>query len=756
MKRAFAPAAAVVTAIGMLLPALNAADGQIRFRAEGSNALIQVLGNKKDDWRIQTSSDLLTWSNATTLGTLLAGDTNAPSRSIGARGATHQFYRALKTEGLFDPTLLRTISLTFTQVNWQSRLTSGRNTGSNTLGLLVMDNGATNFGVGVRYKGNTSFSMSGTKKSLNIEMNYTNSESRLMGHKTINLNNAAGDETIMREPLYFNVMQQYTVSPKGSLAKLNINGEYWGVYSLVQQENNELIKEWFSSDNGDRWRAPNIGGGAGGGGPGGPGGGGGFASALSALSYLGPNVASYKSSYELKTDNSTNAWERLVHATDVLNNTSADQLRDKVEDVLAVDRWLWFLAVENVFADDDSYFNKGADYGFYYEPESGRIHPVEHDGNEAFVAGDVQLSPVQGATGSNRPVLSRLLSIPEWRQRYLAHMRTVLRESFNPSALTPWIVQYYALSIEAVIADTKKNYTMTAYANDLTALKTFVTNRYAFLTNHAELRPVPPIIVAVSEPALPVAGAAANITVEIRPYAAEGLDSVWLHFRAGTAGKFTRKRMFDDGAHGDGAAGDGVYGAATAGFLAGTKVRYYIEARSANAAKAASFAPARAEHETFTYRVRTSAGAESPVIINEIMADNSQTLADPQGQFDDWIELRNVTDEEVDLSGRYLSDDPNNPRKWRFPIGARIAANGFLIIWADEDGTAPSGLHANFKLSAEGEQVLLVDSDANLNALLDSVTFGAQQTDRSYGRRADYSTTFEIMPPTPGRTNASP
>src|SRR5688572_32072355 len=88
----------------------------------------------------------------------------------------------------------------------------------------------------------------------------------------------------------------------------------------------------------------------------------------------------------------------------------------------------WFLAIENIFVDDDSYWNKGADYGFYYEPESGRIHPVEHDGNEAFTSvGSInfRLSPVQGATGSNRPLLSKLLAIPELRQRYLAHMRTV-------------------------------------------------------------------------------------------------------------------------------------------------------------------------------------------------------------------------------------------------------------------------------------------------------------------------------------------
>ena len=148
------------------------------------------------------------------------------------------------------------------------------------------------------------------------------------------------------------------------------------------------------------------------------------------------------------------AWQRLINAIYVLNITPTNELRDKVEEVLAVDNWLWFLAIENIFADDDSYFNKGADYGFYYEIESGRIHPVEHDGNEAFTAGDVLLSPVQGATAGNRPLLQRLLPIAELRQRYLAHMRMVLQERYNPAAMTAMIDQFEALSINAIIADT--------------------------------------------------------------------------------------------------------------------------------------------------------------------------------------------------------------------------------------------------------------------------------------------------------------
>lgn len=293
----------------------------------------------------------------------------------------------------------------------------------------------------------------------------------------------------------------------------------------------------------------------------------------------------------------------------------------------------------------DSYFNKGADYMFYYEPESGRIHPVEHDGNEAFVAGDTSLSPVQGATDASRPLLQKLLSIPELRQRYLAHIRTVLRESFNPTKLNPVIAQYVALSATDIAADTKKGYTMTTYANDLDALKSFIQQRYSFLTNHAEIKPLPPKIVAVYAPqSTPTASQVLFVTAEVRANGANSIDSVWLYHRGKAYGRFATMQMFDDGAHGDGVAGDGVFGAATTNYPAGTKVRFYVEARSANTAQAAAFAPPRAEEETYNYRVALSFAVETPVVINEFMAGNSQSWADPQGEYDDWIELRNLTD----------------------------------------------------------------------------------------------------------------
>lgn len=142
------------------------------------------------------------------------------------------------------------------------------------------------------------------------------------------------------------------------------------------------------------------------------------------------------------------------------------------------------------------------------------------------------------------------------------------------------------------------------------------------------------------------------------------------------------------------------------------------------------------------------------VVINELMADNDNTLADPQGDYDDWLELHNLTDSAVLLSGMYLSDKEDEPTKWEFPENTEIPANGYLIVWLDEDGEdVPEGLHANFKLSKGGEIALLVDTDAQGNQVLDSVTFGEQETDVAFGRLPDGTGEFQIVQATPGAQN---
>lgn len=145
------------------------------------------------------------------------------------------------------------------------------------------------------------------------------------------------------------------------------------------------------------------------------------------------------------------------------------------------------------------------------------------------------------------------------------------------------------------------------------------------------------------------------------------------------------------------------------------------------------------------------------VVINELMADNDNIIADPQGDYDDWLELYNLTDTAVLLTGMYLSDKEDNLTKWEFPENTEISANGYLIVWLDEDHDdedATEGLHANFKLSKNGETVILVGTDAHGNRVLDSITFGEQKTDVAFGRLPNGTGEFQIVLATPGAENS--
>ncbi len=156
-----------------------------------------------------------------------------------------------------------------------------------------------------------------------------------------------------------------------------------------------------------------------------------------------------------------------------------------------------------------------------------------------------------------------------------------------------------------------------------------------------------------------------------------------------------------------------------------------------------------------SFHVEGSARADGPIVINEVMASNVTFFSDPQGEYDDWIELFNTTDAPVDVGGLYLTDDESEPRKWQIPTDnpalTTIPAQGFLLIWADGDMGGP-GLHADFGLSADGDEVALFDSDGS--TLLDSISFGSQISDFSYGRNPDGGDVLIRMAlPTPGESN---
>ena len=125
-----------------------------------------------------------------------------------------------------------------------------------------------------------------------------------------------------------------------------------------------------------------------------------------------------------------------------------------------------------------------------------------------------------------------------------------------------------------------------------------------------------------------------------------------------------------------------------------------------------------------------------PVCINEVVSKNESGITDEAGEYEDWVEIYNSSSQSFDLSGYYLSDRYGNSRGWEVPSGTTIPANGYLIIWCDNEDTQ-GPLHANFKLTSEGEGVYLFKPDTGFNVLVSSLLCPALNDDEAWGRLPD-------------------
>lgn len=130
----------------------------------------------------------------------------------------------------------------------------------------------------------------------------------------------------------------------------------------------------------------------------------------------------------------------------------------------------------------------------------------------------------------------------------------------------------------------------------------------------------------------------------------------------------------------------------------------------------------------------------APVVINEVSASNSIYINE-YGKKDDWVELYNTTDNDIDLEGAYLSDNPSKPKKHKITSAGTLAstiipAHGYKIIWCGKRDTDRE-LHASFKLGNEaGSSVSILAAD---NSWSDTMEYGVMEGDETYARYPDAS-----------------
>jgi len=658
---------------------------------------------------------------------------------------------------LFDDTVVRELSLTFSSDNWLALLgcerfgmpgaAPARREGVAT---LEMD-GERLAEVGVRCKGNSSLSIAGTKKPLNITTDALVQGQRLWGFDIINLNNNWSDPSQLREAIILRMVREYAPVSRFGFARLTVQGRYVGLYTMVEQIDGRFASHWYPGDRGLRIKgdSPVR-----------------IAFDTSTLAWLGESLDPYKRNYEIKgaqagEDAGYEALRELTRALDAppsAGGLSDADFRDGIRAVLDVESALWYLALNNVLGNFDSYY-AGKNFYLYLGNRDPRFDVITWDTGLGFGifglrgsnqrpgpgtgANTARVSPFAQETDAGRPLIRRLLAVPEFRADYAAHYRALLDEVFT----VPWVeevgVRYQQLIRDAVRdeaaaqGNVSGSFTYAQFESNLRqaiagrqgamgapGILAFVADRRAYLAGLPELR-APDVRLAALDRAPAAPTAADAVLVEAAFSGSAAVREADLRYRV-------------DGGLEHGVVmtlhPDGRWRAPLPAQAVGSVVSYVVRAAVGDGVADVVFFPSATltKPERYTVQgVSLPQGEPGDVVINELMADNATTLADEHGEYDDWVELYNRGAEPVSLAGLFLSDKADDP--WMFALpDVMLGAGERLLVWCDNDPDQGE-LHADFRLSKDGETVYLSTADE----VLETVAFGPLDTDASFMRLPD-------------------
>ncbi|AUC80993.1 CotH kinase family protein [Lacinutrix sp. Bg11-31] len=672
-------------------------------------------------------------------------------------------------QDLYDINTIQTIEIVFAESNWDALLDAEKAADNNyTEATSVSINGTIYNQVGVKYKGNSSYNANQTKNPFHIELD-TYVDQDHQGYKDIKLANVMFDPSFVRETVAYNIVNQYMDAPQANYANVYVNGILIGLYTNTEAITKTFVNKHFNSnDNAFFSCSP-------------PDGAGPQSTNFPNLAYLGTNSFSYDDAYEIKSDDETDAtiavahWDNLIELTNALESDITN-----IEAVLDVDMAIWMLAFDNVMVNLDSYIGQFKQNYYLYKDDNGRFKSIVWDLNMSFgtfgqtgasgggpggggggngslnsTTDKAQLDHLLHDTDANFPLLSKLLAVPTYKKKYLAHYKTILTENISNSSYLTLANDYQALITTAVTADTNKFYTDAQFTGNINTDYSLGMNTASGLTNLMSARSTyllsqidftntqPNITGTVSSTTTPTIGDTVTITSTVID---TNTDAVYFGYRTDETLPFTRILMYDDGNHNDSGSGDDIYGVDV--IVDTDYMQYYIYAENNNIG---AFSPARAEYEFYTINATYTTLTVGDLVINEIMADNGTTIADQDGEFDDWIELYNNSSQTLSLDNLYLSDDSTDPLVWEFPTGTTIAPDSYLIVWCDKD-EEQVGLHADLKFSSGGEEAVLSYADGTV---IESITFGAQTEDMGYARIPNGIGNFVIQAPTYNGNNES-
>ncbi|MCF7823344.1 MAG: CotH kinase family protein [Candidatus Marinimicrobia bacterium] len=604
--------------------------------------------------------------------------------------------------------------------------------------------------VGFRLRGNTS--RDSQKKSFKLSFNEFVPGREFYDVDKMNLNGEHNDPSIIRSKIAWDHYQKIgMVAPRAAHCAVYINFVYYGLYISVEHIDDEFLKTNFADDSGNLWKCLYP----------------------ADLSYRGPDPADYypyagnEKPYELKTNESEYDFSQLAHLIKIINQTPQADFKDSIEKVLFVPEVLKYAAMNVLMGNWDDYWFLKNNFYLYHEPSSNRFHwiPYDYDNNygiDWFNTDWTNVNPYTYKTidGGSRPLMEKIMAEDQYRDLYSHFLEFFLERVMVLSLweadldtlrerIAPWAANdyYRTLDYNFDLTDFAQSYSLNSYSNQhvKNGLKQFVNLRNASLPGQLEWNASPPIIYELDYwPRNP--GPDDSIYVQAAVFSHDGIKKLDIAFQPGDLTVVESYPMH--------------FAPIEASTIVEEADRWLGIIPPLGALGAGHFQLAAEDMlgRTMLYprgdfvSVSVVDADMNKLVINEILSKNDNANVDEAGDHDDWLEIYNYGNEALNLSGMYLTDNPSNLTKWKFPMDDIVlAAHDYLLVWCDEDQEQP-GLHTNFKLSADGEFIALTGIDGA--SIYDSLTFIPLAADVSYGRIPDGSDTWEIMmEPTPGASN---
>jgi spore coat protein CotH len=452
--------------------------------------------------------------------------------------------------------------------------------------VFVFDNGSvhdTIRDIGFRLRGNTS--RVSQKKSFKVSFNTFIQGRKYNDVEKMNLNGEHNDPSVSRSLIYWHILRKANLAgARANHIQLFINGNYHGLYANVEHIDEEYVKKYFGSNDGNLYKC----------------------TWPADLTYQGSSQQSYKfhngnhRTYDLKTNEEADDYTDLVNLIKVLNNTSLTNLPCELEKVFNVQDFLKVAAIDVLTANWDGYiFNKNNFY-LYHNPATDLFDYIPYDVDNSFGIDWFNINwsarNIYNWANSNepRPLFKRLMQVPEYKAQYTLYMKEFIEQITSDPELSeymgmleeqarPFVVNdpFYPLDYGFTIQTYNNSWRVATGDHVANGIRPFIQQRNASALNQMVSNNAPPAINHItSNTPLPMQ----KLIITARVTDSE-LSTVNVQYSI-DGSPVRNAEMNDTGNDEDQHAGDGIFTAVLPVMPENTTVEYSIIAVDNNSAEA--------------------------------------------------------------------------------------------------------------------------------------------------------------------------